>query len=323
MILCEYGCGREGKHQFKNGRICCENHWIKCPSNTHPMKGRKHSEKVKKKISDLAKLRIGDKNPFFGKHHTEKTKMLISEKNTGKVSLMKGKKASPESVLANSKGHIGKKASLEAKKNMSKSQQGRKHSEETKIKIGLSNKGKRKYNLNDWKKNHPLLFKVEEIIDHSELGKIQVHCKNHNCINSKEKNGWFIPSYIQLYERIRAIENPSGFEENNFYCSSECKKECPLFKKTGIVLSKSKESYYTQEEYNLWRQEVLKRAEYKCEFCGEEAEHCHHSRPQKLEPFFSLDPDFGIACCKKCHYEKGHTSGTECSTSKLASIICN
>jgi len=48
----------------------------------------------------------------------------------------------------------------------------------------------------------------------------------------------------------------------------------------------------------------------------------HHSRPQKLEPGFVLDPDFGVACCEKCHYKYGHKPGTECSTGNLANMIC-
>jgi hypothetical protein len=40
----------------------------------------------------------------------------------------------------------------------------------------------------------------------------------------------------------------------------------------------------------------------------------------KHNPFFSLDPDFGLACCKNCHYEKGHID--ECSTGQLANRRC-
>ena len=28
--LCDYGCGQEGKHQFKNGKWCCEDFTSKC-----------------------------------------------------------------------------------------------------------------------------------------------------------------------------------------------------------------------------------------------------------------------------------------------------
>jgi len=148
---------------------------------------------------------------------------------------------------------------------------------------------------------------------------IQFHCKNHLCQNSKEQGGWFTPKSWQLNARIIAIENPSGFGESNFYCSDKCKQECPLYNMKGDHL-KNKNIYCTIEEYNTWRNEVLKRANNKCEYCDKEAKHAHHSRPQKLEPFFSLDLDFGIACCEKCHYKYGHKD--ECSTGQLAKIIC-
>lgn len=72
----------------------------------NPMYGQRHSEEVKKRISEankgnsfakgakraleqrqrLAKIasqRTGDKNPFFGKKHTEETKQKIAEKRKG------------------------------------------------------------------------------------------------------------------------------------------------------------------------------------------------------------------------------------------------
>jgi len=86
--------------------------------------------------------------------------------------------------------------------------------------------------------------------------------------------------------------------------------------------NKTIDKLYTIEEYQTWRITVLEREDYLCEYCEEQAMHVHHSRPQKLEPGFILDPDFGIACCETCHYKYGHKTGTECSTGNLASTIC-
>ena len=30
MRLCEYGCGKEAKYQFKNRKWCCSKHWTQC-----------------------------------------------------------------------------------------------------------------------------------------------------------------------------------------------------------------------------------------------------------------------------------------------------
>jgi hypothetical protein len=161
--------------------------------------------------------------------------------------------------------------------------------------------------LDSFKEKHKLFCKIETpIID----GNIKVKCKK--CGNL------FEPSYIQLYERLRAIENPRGFEENHFYCSIVCKGTCHLYRKK--TEHKNKNEYYTREEYQTFRKYVLERDNYICQFCDEKATDVHHEKPQKLEPFYSLDPDYAWSCCEKCHYEKGHKD--DCSIGKLSTRIC-
>ena len=171
-----------------------------------------------------------------------------------------------------------------------------------------------------------IIFYVEEKMrynpDKPGEKEIQVHCKNHNCVNSKEKDGWFTPKSQQFDDRKRSIEHILGHDGYYFYCCEECKIECPLYN-IKVDPNKIIKKPSTSSEYQTWRNEVLKRENYECEYCGEPATHAHHSRPQKLEPGFVLDPDFGVACCEKCHYKYGHKKGTNCSTGKLANKMCN
>jgi len=193
----------------------------------------------------------------------------------------------------------------------------------SKVEIRKQSEG-RKLTIDKLKKKYPFFSEVEEMQYNPEKlqeKEIQVHCKNHLCENSKEKGGWFSPSRSQIIERRRALEHPKGNDGRYFYCSEECKSECPLYNLKGDIFKNDKR-IYTSEEYQQFRDFVLKRDNYKCQFCGEEAIDVHHERPQKLEPFFSLDPDFAWSCCKKCHYKKGHPKGTECSTGNLASRFC-
>jgi len=189
--------------------------------------------------------------------------------------------------------------------------------------IKKSNK-KRKITIEKIVSKYAFFSKIEEMRynpDKPGEKEIQVRCKNHLCPNSKEQGGWFTPTYSQLYERIRALETPYGMIENNFYCSQECKNVCPLYYSKGGSQN-NKKILYNSKEYKIFREFVLERDNYTCQFCGEKAEHVHHERPQKLEPFFALDPDYAWSCCKKCHYEKGHKSGSNCSLNNLSKKNC-
>ena len=51
--LCDYGCEKIAKHQFKNGKWCCENYFAKCPEERRKKSirciGRNQSEESKEK----------------------------------------------------------------------------------------------------------------------------------------------------------------------------------------------------------------------------------------------------------------------------------
>jgi hypothetical protein len=288
MKLCDYGCGQEAKYQITNGKWCCSKSYNSCPIIRK--KGKKtesRSEETKRKMS---KAKIGRS---FSKEHKKK----ISE----------GKKGKPRIPF-----------SKEHKQKLSESKKGKKNgplSEKHKKNISKS----KTFTLKNYKEKYPFLFIIEELRENKNE-EIQAHCKNHECENSKEKGGWFTPTKIQLFERIRQLESKDGNGGSYLYCSQHCKDTCPLYYLNGDPL-KDNNLPYTLGEYQTFRTFVLERDNYICQFCGEPATDVHHERPQKLEPFSALDPDFAWSCCEKCHYEKGHQD--ECSTGNLAKIVCS
>ncbi len=327
-MICNYGCGQEAKHQFKNGKWCCENNTSLCPNmkkiNSEKNIGRYISSLTKKKLSEA---NIGKK---FSKDHRKKLSIAhkgktLSEEHKIKISRSnKGKDFSDEhreklrlKRIGKPGYYKGKTLSEKHKRKISKSNKGKVFSSNHRQKL----RNKSLYSISDIKNRNPLFSKIEEMrYNPYKVGKkeIQVHCKNHNCKNSKEQDGWFTPTPGQLYERKRGIEL-IGNDGSYFYCSEECKQTCPLY---GLRSDPYKEikTLYTQEEHQIFRNFVLERDDYICQYCEEPATDVHHERPQKIEPFFALDPDFAWSCCEKCHYEKGHKD--ECSTGNLASKTC-
>ena len=136
----------------------------------------------------------------------------------------------------------------------------------------------------------------------------------------------YVPNVlVDLYKNAKKfnhLNNTVCWVVGDLKSPDECKQICPIFNFHYYEYNTKIDSLYTSEEYQTWRLNILNREDYKCEYCDEQATDVHHSRPQKLEPGFVLDPDFGVACCERCHYKYGHKTGTECSTSNLANKIC-
>ena len=320
MILCDYGCGQAAFYHFKNGKWCCSKNISQCPY-------------VRRKSSERAKTRVGELNPFYKKKHTKESIKLMSDNRkgilTGKDHPLYGKNLSKETKEKISKSNKGKcKGKIPWNKGKTYEElYGKEKAKQ--LKNQHSNKMKNRIPWNEFtieynQEYHPLFFRIEQIrynpkkLDTKE---IQAHCKNHKCKNCKEQGGWFTPTKIQIDERIRQIESIYGQGGCYFYCSDKCKNECPLYNLRSDPFQKIKSSsFYTYEEYITFRKYVLVRDNYICQYCGEKAEHVHHERPQKLEPFFALDPDLAWSVCKDCHYKYGHKD--ECSTGNLSAIVC-
>jgi hypothetical protein len=103
-MICEYGCGKEAKYQFKNGRWCCSSHYSKCPVC-----------RLNSKIKATGSI---------GYKHSKETKKKMSESGKGRPSVMKGKTLS-----------------YEVRKKMSESSKGKIFSEEHRKKLSISHKG--------------------------------------------------------------------------------------------------------------------------------------------------------------------------------------
>lgn len=129
----------------------------------------------------------------------------------------------------------------------------------------------------------------------------------------------FVPKISNVIHRVRFLEGKETCE-SRFYCSDKCKAECPIFGQNKYPKGYKTPFEFNRYEYMVWRKEVMRRAKYRCEYCGEKAVDTHHIKSKKLEPFFALDPDYGIACCESCHYKYGHSGS--CATVNMANKIC-
>jgi len=295
-MKCYYGCGKEAKFQFKNGKWCCSKNVSSCSF-------------IKNKISNI-KIKKCNNKIFKTKMSTITTKRykdILERKKHSNIL----KKVYKDKIL---------------RKNISLRQIERYKNplEREKTRESLLNKSHiyKKRTIKYIQKKYPLFSKIEEMRYKPGFEKervIQVYCKNHLCKNSKEQGGWFTPTNRQIESRIFALESKNGNEGLYFYCCDKCKDECPLFNLHSDP-NKIKKELYTFYEYQTFRQQVLKREDYLCEYCGESANTVHHIMPQKLEPIHVLDPDYGLACCSKCHYQYGHKD--ECSTGIIANKEC-
>jgi hypothetical protein len=241
--LCDYGCGRKALYRYKNGKYCCSISRNKCPflkqKNKELNKDRKpwndglkdcfSEEYLKRKSESMS----GEKHWNYKKHLSEETKKKIGDGNRNKVISIEQRRKQSIAMSGENNFWYGKK-NIFSKESM------KKQNESKRITIEKINK------------KYPFFSKIEEMRynpDNLIRKEIQVHCKNHNCKNSKEKGGWFTPLVGQIIQRRRALELPEGNDGGYFYCSQECRNECCLYKLRGDPLLKSKFEKYKNIVY--------------------------------------------------------------------------
>lgn len=208
-----------------------------------------------------------------------------------------------------------KKITNETRSKISKSLKGYKKSKEECLAIAkrMSKGGVVKRNIALYDTYADQLIPIEEVRDLN--GVLETICTK--C------NNWFIPKRTNVEARAQYIKGNTT-REGRLYCSDSCKDSCSIFNKhkypKGNNPIKSRNvNYYSESQLRTWSKEVLKRANYKCEYCGKKANTSHHIEPKKLVPFHALDPDNGIACCITCHYKFGHSDN--CTTINITKKV--
>jgi len=253
--------------------------------------------------------------------------LAISKKKSKSAT---GNKQSIETIKKIKKTTTGKKKSIEHRKNISIGRKHIKFTKKHKNNISKSHIGKR-ISIEQIKEKYPLFTKIEEMRynpDKPKEKEIQVHCKNHNCKNSKEKDGWFTPTGRQIEQRKYSIEK-NNFDGTYFYCSKECKDNCPLYGKRVSTLIREdqiragyiEDPWYTSSEYYTWRDKVFELDNNLCIYCGQPATIAHHILPQKTHPESALDSVNGLSVCQECHFKYGHREPW-CTTGKLSTLVC-
>jgi len=274
MILCDYGCGKEAKYKFDNGKNCCSSHFMKCENIRNKNKGKN--------------------NPFYNKKHSKESRQLMSSKNKGKSSWNKGiPRTDTEKKLISEKTKEGMKRP-EIKKKMKKNRPNFK-----------------KENHPNWSGGYytnqlPLYSTYMPQIYYAEECRQWPDDKNILEVKCAYCGKWFIPSVSQVYERIRSL-NGKNYGEQRLYCSNKCKQECPIFHQiTSPKDFKPATSREVQPELRQLRFEI---DNYTCQKCNKhqddlnEGLHCHHIEGIRWEPLESADLDKVITVCKSCHIE--------------------
>jgi hypothetical protein len=207
------------------------------------------------------------------------------------------------------KGHYNKnrKIELQTKLKCSSKNKERRKNETTEDRKKYTPKKLNKYTIEYIRDKYKIFSKIEEMRYNNE-NKLQVKCKK--C------QQWFFPKNTALTSRIYALEKENGNDGCYLYCSKECKNKCVVYHSHSSNINNK-----NLAELMILRNYVLKRDNYICQYCENKAEVVHHTRPQKIEPFFSLDPDYAISVCRECHIKYSHRG--ECSFHELATKVCS
>lgn len=127
---------------------------------------------------------------------------------------------------------------------------------------------------------------------------------------------WYNPLYKDVKRRTTTL-NLFKSGEGRLYCSNNCKKSCPIFKR--IKFPKNYKPMTSREVDPLIRQMAMERDNYQCQKCLRTTQeiplHAHHILSYKKNIMLANDIDNVIILCKECHKEVHQQEG--CKYSEL------
>ncbi len=124
----------------------------------------------------------------------------------------------------------------------------------------------------------------------------------------------YVPTAKEVQCRIESII--TGNKERNLYCSSKCKKECPIFYRMRYPKN-FKDIQENRRDQSPWSKIIKGRDSNTCQICGdvEGVLIAHHIEAVAQNPIESLDIDNGITVCSLCHSKIHKLPG--CTYNKL------
>uniref|UniRef100_A0A6M3L4D7 Nuclease associated modular domain-containing protein n=1 Tax=viral metagenome TaxID=1070528 RepID=A0A6M3L4D7_9ZZZZ len=215
---------------------------------------------------------------------------------------------------------FGKKASKEIKEKLKKSHLGKKCKEETKQKMRFL-QGKERHS--QWKggvteRDIPVYNTYAPQISYADPTRRDPENEEFLQVKCAYCGKWFNPTIKSVAHRIDALNGKQG-GEHRLYCSNECKKLCPTYKKVKYSAEETNTKQLSREVQPELRQMVFERDEWTCIKCGAtKSLQCHHIEGIQWNPIESADIDICVTFCVKCHGEAHKDKGC-----RYSDLRCN
>jgi hypothetical protein len=350
--LCDYGCGKIGKYQFKNGKLCCSKSFLSCSAMLNTTDNIKKKIKIPLEDYPLCACGCGQqvkniKNKFINYHHV---RVIDTSWNRGLTKeTSSGVRKQSESLKGRTKEtHEEIRIASIKRKGMKSHMKGKKHTEESKKKMSDSikklklqswNKGKTKATSKRLRemgkkisgKNHPLYIGMEcgkyanydlyvddiSFCEETRRNKDNPHILEVRCSYCGK---WYPPKTMDVVNRKLKIDRDLA----KFYCSDECKDLCPIFGQAlypkGHINNNKLPTVEVSPEL---RKMVFLRDNYECQKCGSpNSLECHHIQGKAQNPILANDVSNCITFCKECHL-KIHQTIPGCSYYDLRRPSCS